>query len=32
MAVDAERGRIWLPLSGTHRIGRIDLPGKGKQD
>lgn len=27
MAVDARRGRIWLPLSGTHRIGRIDLPG-----
>lgn len=28
MAVDAVRGRIWLPLSGTHRIGRIDLPGR----
>lgn len=26
IAVDAERRRIWLPLSGTHRIGRIDLP------
>jgi virginiamycin B lyase len=26
MAVDAARRRVWLPLSGTHRIGRIDLP------
>lgn len=26
MAIDARRGRLWLPLSGTHRIGRIDLP------
>jgi streptogramin lyase len=26
MAVDARRRRVWLPLSGTHRIGRIDLP------
>lgn len=26
MAIDAVHRRIWLPLSGTHRIGRIDLP------
>jgi virginiamycin B lyase len=32
MAVDMERSRIWLPLSGTHRIGRIDLPKRDEQD
>jgi virginiamycin B lyase len=26
MAVDHARRRLWLPLSGTHRIGRVDLP------
>lgn len=25
MAVDATRGRLWLALSGTERLGRIDL-------
>jgi len=25
MAVDSARGRIWLALSGTGRIGRIDV-------
>ncbi len=25
IAVDQARGRIWLALSGTGRIGRIDL-------
>ncbi len=28
MAVDSRRGRIWLALSGTGRIGRIDVPGQ----
>lgn len=27
MAVDAEHGRIWLALSGTGRLGRIDVAG-----
>jgi streptogramin lyase len=26
MVTDPERGRVWLALSGTHRIGRIDVP------
>ena len=26
MVVDQARGRIWLALSGTGRIGRIDVP------
>ena len=25
MAVDSTRGRVWLALSGTGRIGKIDL-------
>jgi streptogramin lyase len=25
MAVDSTRGRLWLALSGTQRLGRIDL-------
>ena len=30
MAVDGARGRIWLALSGTGRIGRIDVsPSRG---
>jgi hypothetical protein len=29
MAVDDRRGRIWLALSGTARLGRIDVaPGR----
>ena len=27
IALDPTRGRIWLALSGTHRLGRIDVPG-----
>jgi streptogramin lyase len=27
MVADPERRRMWLALSGTHRIGRIDVPG-----
>jgi streptogramin lyase len=26
IALDPARGRIWLALSGTHRLGRIDVP------
>ena len=26
MAVDSTRARLWLALSGTQRLGRIDLP------
>ena len=26
MVTDSTRGRIWLALSGTGRIGRIDVP------
>jgi streptogramin lyase len=28
MAVDSTRARLWLALSGTGRIGRIDLGTK----
>ncbi|HYR30880.1 MAG TPA: hypothetical protein VEO93_03090, partial [Gemmatimonadales bacterium] len=28
MAVDSARARLWLALSGTGRIGRIDLGTK----
>ena len=26
MAVDSTHARLWLALSGTQRLGRIDLP------